>query len=87
MVARARELDSKSGPAVLRGVLDAIDTLPAPARKLILALCADWPHRDVRKAASELTSPAAKPASRAPRDLALVTVTSRKPAIEDPTLF
>ena len=36
MVVRARELDSKNGAAVTRGVLDAIDTLPEPARKLIL---------------------------------------------------
>jgi hypothetical protein len=87
MVARARELDSKNGAAVLRGVLDAIDTLPQPARTLVLALSADWPHRDVRKAARELTSRSAKPADPARRDLASVTVTSRKSAIEDPRRF
>jgi hypothetical protein len=87
MVVRARELDSKNGPAVLRGVLDAIATLPEPARKLILTLCADWPQRDVRNAASELSSPVTNPANPAQRDLALVTVTSRKSTIESPTLF
>jgi hypothetical protein len=87
MVARARELDSKNGPAVLRGVLDAIDTLPEPARKLILTLCADWPNHDVRKAARELSYPVTNPANPTRRDLALVTGTSRKPAMEEPTLF
>ena len=87
MVARARELDSKNGPAVLRGVLDAIDTLPEPARKLILTLCADWPQHGVRRAARELSSPVTNRANPARRDLALVTGTSRKPAMEEPTLF
>jgi hypothetical protein len=86
-VARARELDSKNGAAVMRGVLDAIAVLPEPARKLIVALCADWPQHDVRKAARELSSPATNPAHPARRDLALVTGTSRKPAMEEPTLF
>jgi hypothetical protein len=66
MVARARELDSKNGPAVLRGVLDAIETLPEPARKLILTQCAAWPQRDVRKAACELSSPVTNPANPVP---------------------
>jgi hypothetical protein len=71
----------------LRGVLDAIDSLPAFAQKMVLALAAGWPQRDVRVAARELTSPVTIFAPTAPHNGLLVSVGSPQAACDEPTLF
>jgi hypothetical protein len=69
---RGRELDARSAAAVARGLLDAIDALPPATQKLLLAVFAEWPQRDVRKAvkdsACQTTRPAeARTTSKPPR--------------------
>lgn len=54
LIKRARELDARSGAAIVRGILDGIDSLPPAARTLVVQLAAAWPQRDVREAASEI---------------------------------
>ena len=85
MVARARELDARSGAAVVRGILDAIDILLPPAAKMLLALAADWPQRDVREAARQLRPPPAGDDTRG--DSNVVADGSRRAAAKEPTLF
>jgi hypothetical protein len=57
---RSGELDARGAAAVMRGLLDAIGSLPEPAQSLICRRAAGWPQLDVRKAAGTL-------AARAPR--------------------
>ena len=51
----------------MRGLLDAIASLPEPAQTLLRHRAADWPQRDVRAAATALESQVAKSASKRPR--------------------
>lgn len=56
LVTRARELDARSGAAIMRGVLDEVDGVMPAARAAVVKLAADWPQRDVREAAAEMTT-------------------------------
>jgi hypothetical protein len=51
-------LDTRSGAAVMLGLLDAIDSLPEPAQSVLRRRAVDWPHRDVRAAAQSGQAPA-----------------------------
>lgn len=64
---RTEELDARNAAAVMRGLLDAIASLPEPAQTLLRRCAADWPQRDVRAAATALESQVAKSASKRPR--------------------
>lgn len=50
---RGRDLDARSAAAVARGLLDAIDALPPATQRVLLAICGEWPQRDVRKAVKD----------------------------------
>lgn len=64
LVTRAREIDTRGGAAIVRGVLDSADGLTPSARAAVVKLATTWPQRDVREAAAELTaSPAPHNAS------------------------
>jgi hypothetical protein len=60
---RTGELDARSAAAVMRGLLDAIGSLPEPVQSLLRRRAADWPQRDVRAAAETLQPLAGKPAN------------------------
>ena len=66
LVKRARELEAPGGAGIVRGILDGIDNLAPAARAAVLKLAADWPQRDVRKAAAEMTA-RRKPTDASPR--------------------
>jgi hypothetical protein len=51
---RCGDLDARSAAAVMRGLLDAIDSLSEPAQSLLCSRAANWPQRDVRAAAEVL---------------------------------
>ena len=63
LFARARALDSRSGAAVMCGLLDAIEHVPAPTRDLLVAAAVDWPAAAVRKLGLELVVDAQGPAA------------------------
>jgi hypothetical protein len=85
MVARAKELDARSRAAVVRGILDAIDTLVPPAATMFLGLAANWPQHDVREAARQLTL---RPnGDEAEGDVNVVDVPSWQAEAKKPTLF
>lgn len=48
---QARELDPRSGAAVMRGLLDCRDVLPESTNDLLRRTAAEWPQADVRRAA------------------------------------
>jgi len=54
LVARAGELDSRGGAAVMRGVLDVADVLVPKARGALVAMASVWTTKDVREAARQL---------------------------------
>lgn len=58
---KGRELDARSAAAVARGLLDAIDTLPSAAQRLLLAICGEWPQRDVRRAVKDIVCRPSRP--------------------------
>jgi hypothetical protein len=58
---RGRQLDARSAAAMARGLLDAIDTMPPAAQRLLLAICADWPQRDVRNAVKDAVCQPSRP--------------------------
>lgn len=60
---RAGELEARNGAAVLRGLLDAVDSLPERAQSVLVRRAAVWPQRDVRAAAEALTARARRPRS------------------------
>lgn len=62
---RAREIDPRSGAAIVRGVLDGVDGLTPAARAAVVELATDWPQRDVREAAAQI-APGRKPDSESP---------------------
>jgi hypothetical protein len=72
VLARTGELDARGAAAVMRGLLDAIDSLPEPARALVRRRAAAWPQRDVRAAAEAGDLPAGRPA-RGPRRSSITT--------------
>lgn len=51
---RGRELNARAGAAILRGLLDAIDALPAATQALLCDLAAQWPQQGVRQAAAAI---------------------------------
>ena len=69
---RGRDLDARSAAAVARGLLDAIDALPPATQRGLLAICGEWPQRDVRKAV--------KDAARQPRGLTTGVEKRSKPS-------
>lgn len=69
---RGRDLNARSAAAVARGLLDAIDALPPATQRGLLAICGEWPQRDVRKAV--------KDAARQPRVLTTGVEKRSKPS-------
>jgi hypothetical protein len=63
LFARARALDSRSGAAVMCGLLDAIEDLPAPSHDLLTAEAVRWPDHAVRKIGLDLVADAQGPAA------------------------
>lgn len=59
LVQRARELDSRGGAALMRGLLDSVDVLEPKVRRVLLDLAADWPNKVVREVAKEKLAPSA----------------------------
>jgi len=57
LVARAKELDSKSAPAIMRGLIDAAEVVPHETRRVLASLAMAWPNKGVRQSASQLLSP------------------------------
>lgn len=51
---RARELDKRSAAAIMSGLLDEVDSIPAPARRLLIEAALDSPDHAVRRAGLEL---------------------------------
>ena len=51
LTTRARDLDGDAGGGIIRGLLDATDSLPAAAVDHIRALARTWPRKEVRAAA------------------------------------
>lgn len=85
MVTRAKELDARNGAAVVRGILDAIDTLAPLTAEMLLALATNWPQHDVRQAARQLTL---RPnGDGAQGDIDMVDVPTRLAGTKEPTLF
>lgn len=64
---RSNGLDSRSGAAVMLGLLDAIDSLPEPAQSVLRQRGAGWPHRDVRAAAESLQAQDSQPSDQLQR--------------------
>ncbi len=58
LVERARELDSRGGAAVMRGLLDSVDVMDPEVRPVLLDLAAGWPNKGVREAATNTVAPA-----------------------------
>lgn len=56
LVRRAREMGPRGGAAIVRGVLDGVEDLTPAARTAVLTLATEWPQRDVREAAAEITN-------------------------------
>jgi len=56
LVARAKEMDSKSGSAIMRGLIDAGEVLSPEVRRVLASLATAWPNKGVREAASHLLS-------------------------------
>lgn len=52
-VQEARNLDARSGAAVMAGLVDAADVLPPRARKVLMGLALDWGARSTHLAALE----------------------------------
>jgi hypothetical protein len=86
---RGRELDARCAAAVARGLLDGIDALPRASQRLLLAVCAEWPQRDVRKAVKESARQTPRPAgaqtTSKPTDL--TAKASPKVSENQPALF
>ena len=59
LVQRARELDSRGGAAVMRGLLDSVDVMEPKVRRVLLDLAAGWPNKGVREIATEKLAPPA----------------------------
>ncbi len=59
LVQRARELDSRGGAAVMRGVLDSVDGMEPEVRRVVLDLAAGWPNKGVREAVTDKLAPSA----------------------------
>jgi hypothetical protein len=53
MMNRAQELGGRDGAAVMAGLLDGIDVLPADARAFLAERGSPWPHDSVRRLAYE----------------------------------
>ncbi|MEO6123415.1 MAG: hypothetical protein ABIR32_06865 [Ilumatobacteraceae bacterium] len=51
---RARALDKRSAAAIMSGLLDEVDSIPAPARRLLIGAALDSPDHAVRRAGLEL---------------------------------
>jgi hypothetical protein len=49
LLARARELDSRSGAAIVVGVLDAIECLDPRVQQFVISRAIRWPHQSVRR--------------------------------------
>lgn len=47
--ARAREIDRRSGAALMSGLLDAIDATAAPTQRLLIDAAVKWPNEAVRR--------------------------------------
>lgn len=63
LVKRAREVDPRSGAAIIFGLVDSIDGVAPAARGFLLAIAERWPHRRLRETATALRHPpAAAPA-------------------------
>ena len=94
LIKRAREIDPRSGAAIVRGVLDGIDTLTPAARGAVVKLATTWPQQDVREAATELASSQAtdnaSPLPQTPRrdwDLRSGDRKASHPGASQPSLF
>jgi hypothetical protein len=90
LVQRARELDSRGGAAVMRGVLDSVDVMEPKVRQVLLDLAAGWPNKGVREAATERLAPssASDHTSSAPSKSDRRRHQGRsRPANRQPTLF
>jgi hypothetical protein len=84
LVMRARELDARSGAAVLSGILDSVDVLAPRTRDLVLGLAERWPHRKVREAATALRDPpepAAAPVTEATDVRAAAALSTPQPSL------
>lgn len=51
LLTRAQDLDARHGAAVVAGMLDSIELLPADAQTCLVTKGTTWPHQSVRRAA------------------------------------
>jgi hypothetical protein len=56
LLARAQDLDARHGAAVMAGMFDSIDSLPAAVQNLLVTKGTTWPHQSVRRAALEFVA-------------------------------
>ena len=54
LLARAQDLDARHGAAVVAGMFDSIEFLPAAAQAWLVIKGTTWPHQSVRRAALEI---------------------------------
>ena len=56
LLARAQDLDARHGAAVVAGMFDSIEFLPAAAQAWLVIKGTTWPHQSVRRAALEVVA-------------------------------
>lgn len=54
LLARAQDLDARHGAAVVAGMFDSIEVMPAAAQAWLVTKGTTWPHQSVRRAALEV---------------------------------
>lgn len=56
LLATAEDLDARHGAAVVAGMFDGIESMPAAAQALLVTKGTTWPHQHVRRVALELVA-------------------------------